>query len=85
MLGGLFKAVTHALKSVGRSALSSLGRRAVGVAKDVMGGKSFKDSALDNLKEAGGEILDDTVQSFTKKRKSTRKSGQSGKRRKFIV
>ena len=71
MLGGLFKAVAPALKSVGKSALKSIGRGAIGVAKDVLAGKDFKESAIDGLNEAGEEILDSTLDNIpSRKRKA---------------
>ena len=87
MLGGLFKAVAPTLKSVGKAALSSLGKQAVGVAKDVLAGRDFKESALEGLKTAGGELLDEGVSALSsggRKRKS-KKKGKSAKRRKNII
>lgn len=88
MLGGLFKAVAPTLKSVGKSALSSLGKQAMGVAKDVLAGKNFKESALGGLRAAGGEMLDDTVQRIGgggRKRKRANTGGRRSKRTKNIL
>ena len=71
MLGGLFEAVAPALKSVGKSAITSLGKGAIGVAKDVLAGKDFKESALDGLKEAGEDILDNTLDTLSGKKRKT--------------
>ena len=86
-LGGLFKAVAPTLKSVGRSALSALGKGAIGVAKDVMDGKSFGESALNNLKAAGGDLLDDAADSISRKRKRTGGGGRKKrvKRQRSII
>ena len=65
MLGGLFKAVAPTLKSVGKAALSSFGKQAVGVAKDVLAGRDFKESALEGLKAAGGDMLDEGISAMT--------------------
>ena len=82
ILGGLFKAVAPTLKSVGKSALKSIGRGAIGVAKDVLAGK---ESALDGLKEAGGKILDSTLDNMAprKRKASSRRSRQ--KKQRFIL
>ena len=85
MLGGLFKAVAPALKSVGKSALKSIGRGAIGVAKDVLAGKDFKESALDGLKEAGGEILDSTLDNIpSRKRKAPSRRNRSKRQRSIL-
>ena len=85
MLGGLFKAVAPALKSVGKSALKSIGRGAIGVAKDVLAGKDFKESALDGLKEAGGEILDSTLDNIpSRKRKAPSRRNKSKRQRSIL-
>ena len=85
MLGGLFKAVAPALKSVGKSALKSIGRGAIGIAKDVLAGKDFKESALDSLKEAGGEILDSTLDNIpSHKRKATSRRNRSKRQRSIL-
>ena len=87
VLGGLFKAVVPTLKSVGKSALSSLGKRAIGVAKDVIEGRDFKESAMDGLKAAGGDVLDDTVEAIsgTRKRKAIKKRGKRNKRQRTVI
>jgi len=85
VLGGIFKAVAPTLKTVGKSALSSIGKRAIGVAKDVMEGRNFKESALNNLKAAGGDILDSTVNAVSRKRKAGGRKGRRSKRHKSIL
>ena len=85
MLGGLFKAVAPALKSVEKSAIMSLGKGAIGVAKDVLAGKDFKESALDGLKEAGENILDNTLDTLSdKKRKAPARRYRRVKRHRSI-
>ena len=54
---------------MGKSAITSLGKGAIGVAKDVLAGKDFKESALDGLKEAGEDILDNTLDTLSGKKK----------------
>ena len=85
MLGGLFKAVAPALKSVGKSALKSIGRGAIGVAKDALAGKDFKESAIDGLKEAGEEILDSTLDNIpSRKRKAPSRRNRSKRQRSIL-
>ena len=85
ILGSLFNAGAPTLKSVGRSALKSIGRGAIGVAKDVLAGKDLKESALDGLKEAGGDILHSTLDNIAprKCKASSRRSRQ--KKQRFIL
>ena len=86
MLGGLFKAVAPTLKSVGKSAIHSLGKGAIGVAKDVLAGKNFQESALDGLREAGEDIHDNTLDRLSgEKRKAPARRPKRGKRRGTIL
>lgn len=56
-----FKAVAPTLKRVGASAIKSLGKAAVGVAKDALDGKNVGQSAIRGLKRTAGDVLDDMV------------------------
>ena len=70
---------------MGKSAITSLGKGAIGVAKDVLAGKDFKESALDGLKEAGEDILDNTLDTLSgKKRKAPARRYKRVQRRRII-
>ena len=60
-LGGVFKSIAPALKGVASSAVKTVGKQALNVARDVIAGDDFKSSALRGLKNVGGEVMRDVV------------------------
>ena len=82
LLGSLFKAVGPSIARIGKSAVRSVGRHALNVAKNVMDGEDFQTSALRNLKSGGVELIDDIASDSTptRKRKRGRQPGQNSKR-----
>lgn len=80
VLGGIFRAVAPTLKKVGKSAAMNLGKQALHVARDVLDGKNFKESAMSGLRSAGGDVLDDAIGGFGGNKSRKRKAPSGGKR-----
>ena len=83
-LGGLAKSFAPALKGLAKSAVKSVGRQALNVAKDVARGGDFKSSAMRGLRNVGGDVMDDVFQSIDggRKKRKKKKVGAGPKRRK---
>lgn len=67
-LGGMMKRVAPALKGLAKS----VGKRAIGVARDALDGKDFKSSAIQGLRNVGGDVLDDVFTAVSSPRKRKR-------------
>lgn len=92
LLSGVFKAVTPSLKSLAKTAVTSLGKRAIGVAGDILRGENAGESALRGLKNVGGDILSgahDQIDGSEVKNEFKRKRGggkmRGGKRRRKTI
>lgn len=73
-LGDAFKSVVPSIKRLGRSALRTMGKSALNVAKDVLSGEDIGVSALRNLKNTGKHFVGDVAQELTSTRKRKRTS-----------
>ena len=82
ILGGVFRAVAPALKSIAGSAARNLGKQALNVAGDVLRGEELGPSALRGLRAAGSGVLNDAARSTGKRRRAP--GGRRSKRAKTI-
>lgn len=87
LLSGIFKSTLPLLKTGAKTIGKELLRTGASVAKDALQGRNFAESASENFKEAGSNLLDNLAQSLSNpprrpKRKSSNKSKKKTKRRK---
>jgi len=74
VLGNVFRSVAPKLAQFGKSAIRTVGKHAINLAKDALRGEDVGESAVRNLRAAGGDLLDDFQLSPPKAKKRKRSS-----------
>jgi hypothetical protein len=84
MVGSLLKSTLPLLKSGAKIAGKELLRTGASIASDALKGRNIKESASQNFKETGSNLLDSLASSLTTRRKrvASRKTKSPRKRRK---
>jgi hypothetical protein len=72
-LGTMFKKAAPALLNAAKSVGRTVGKQAVNVARDVINGGDFAESATRGLRAAGGEVLGDVFDAVTVERPAKRR------------
>ena len=82
LFSGVARRIAPALKGLAQSAVKSVGRQALNVAKDVASGRDFKESALDGLHGLGGDVINDVVNAVGGAGTKRKRAGSNPKRNK---